>query len=257
MKNSLLAAVLAVAVSTTASAQVVVTPTNPQGWSANSLLGSGTAIITDFNPRGAGTGSLELNSSGGADRTRFSVATAAVGGFGKLNELSTLSFDWFRAAGSTAAAWHTPVFRLIVADPAANIGYRELVWEYDYQFAGGNNTAPTNAWQNDVNLLAGNWYIGGNAGPGCASLYGTCLKQNTNWGFSADAFVYGLSIGTGSGWAGSFTGFADDVRVGFGNGPVTAYDFETSAAAVPEPASMALTLAGLAGLIAARRRRQR
>lgn len=257
MKKVLLSAAMIAVAACGVEAQTIVTPANPQGWAPNSLLGSGAVGITSTNPRGAGTGSLELTGTGAGDRTRFAYGTAAVGGFGKLNQLSTLSFDWFRASSSTTNAWNTPVFRLIVADPGQQLTYRELVWEYDYQFASGNNTAPTNQWIDDQNLLAGNWYIGGSNGPGCASLYGTCLKQGTNWGFSSDAYVYGISIGTGSGWVNSFAGFADDVRIGFGTQPVASFDFETSSTVVPEPSTYALMAAGLAGLLAVQRRRRR
>jgi len=262
MKKTLsIVAGLAIAASSAAAQTVVVTPSNPQGWAANSLQGDGSATITNSNPRGAndgvGNGSLELTGSTGTARTRFAVgANPLTGGFGLLNQLTTLSFDWFRSSSSTTSSWQAPVFRMIVADPAQSLTYREIIWEYDYQFAGGNNVAPTDGWQNDVNLLGGNWYTNAAIGTAsCPSLYGNqCLNQAENWGFSSDAFIYGFSIGTGSGWSGTFEGYADDVAIGFGTGPVTRYDFEV-ARDVPEPASAMLLLTGLAGIVAVRRRR--
>lgn len=256
MRFARLSFALAVAAST-AGAQTVVTPSNMQGWTPNSITGAGTVAITGTQPRGLGTGSLELTGTGSADRTRYSLFNLNPGGFGLLNQLNLLSFDWFRSSTSTTSPWHVPVFRILVADPSSgSTTFRELVWEYEYQFGSGGNTAPTNAWTNDQNVLAGNLYIGGANGPGCNSMY-DCLRANTNFGFGASTYVYGFSIGTGSGWSGSFQGFADDVRFRFGTQAVAAYDFElTAQSTVPEPSTYVLMAAGLAaiGLVVGRRR---
>ena len=250
-------ALLAVAASH-AAAQTIVTPSNLQGWAPNFISAFGTVAITATQPRGAGTGSLKLTGTGSADRTRYAFGTPRNGvGLGKLNELSTLSFDWFRSSSSTTSAWHVPVFRLTIADPGQQINFFELVWEYEYQFQNSLNSAPTNQWINNQDLLEGNWYRGASVGFGCTTLYFSCLRRSTNWGFSADAYVYGISIGTGGGWADAFNGFADDVRIGFGTAPVTSFDFETQVAVIPEPSTYALLASGLVGLFAVQRRRRR
>ncbi len=263
MKKFLFAAVMAATTAVTASAQtIVVTPGDLQGWAPNSLAGDATVGITAVNPRGLGTGSLQFTGNSSDDRTRFATAKLTPGGFGLLNQLSTLSFDWFRTAQSSpTSGWHTPVFRMIVADLGAPtpITFREIIWEYDYQFSGGNNVAPTGNWIDDQNLLTGNWYTNAalndaNAST-CPVLYGNCLNQAGNWGFSDQAFLYAISIGTGSGWVGNFEGFADDVKIGFKGGSVTTYDFELESSAVPEPSTYVLLVAGLAGLFVAGRRR--
>lgn len=63
--------------------------------------------------------------------------------------------------------------------------------------------------------------------------------------YSNDALVYGISAGAGSGAGAGYHAFADNVTLDINGNPVT-YNFELTAAPVPELASLAVwSLIGL------------
>lgn len=184
-RTSLLAAVLlsaSLAVAGAANGQIV-TPTNPQGWFADTRGTAGTVGITGANPRqGAfpytqnvpANGSLELTTSGGLTDWAFfrNESANTVSGFGALSALSALSFDWWRtgdidmdAAGPLAyEPWRhqSPVLRVTYSHliGGALVPVGELVWEQYYQLdADGLVTdMNVNAW-NQENLLGQKFWV--------------------------------------------------------------------------------------------------
>lgn len=169
---------------------------------------------------------------------------------GTLGQLQSATFDYFKSSSSTTPANSAPAVRLILGPGLA------LVWEHPYQ---GLGNPPTDAWQDDVNILGQLWqrgngqnfdqianlktlpgWVGGFTPPG-----GVTLNANTP--------IYGVSIGFGSGITGQFTSYVDDLKLTFDvNGNTVTYNGNV---VLPEPTS-ALAFAGLAGMAVLYRRRK-
>lgn len=250
------AALLLVAASfSVQAAEIIVTPGNAS-WAADGSSGSST--ITATMPR-SGNGSVEMR----GDRTRFFGLGNPFdqnSDLGRLSDLSKLVFDWAIAADSSTSfdPDYTPALRVHIWDNGVR---SELIWEGAYNGTYGNTIRDT-------------WYTSGandvfwrfqNTGAGAGPTYqpgGTTYVFNTidGWGdsgyYSANAKIAAFSIGVGSGASNLYHAFADNVTVGLTDGSSTTYNFEVRAAAVPEPASLALVGLGLLGAAAGRRKRK-
>lgn len=272
LRSSLVAALLAAG--TAQAAEVTVTSIGNSAvqnqWYRTNYRDTSTGVqantvaaITATNQR-SGNGSIEMSTG----------PTALGNGLGKadfamywgydtsrtLGSLSSLGFDWFRGA-DTAAAHFAPALRLAFdADGVAggnDRGY--LIWELVYQ-GNGIAAAPRDGWISS-NLLGGaEFYQRTNREiPGYDITLGEWAGGETPAGgltLGANTAILGIEFGIGSGWSGTFNGFVDNVRFGFG-GNSTTYNFEVGAAAVPEPASLALLGLGALGFAAGRRRKQK
>ena len=105
-----------VAGSLPASAQTVdVTPTDLQGWTFSEVDAvGGSTGITGTQAR-SGNGSLELYTPNSSGRTRFGLESPynpAAPTLAKLNEVTSLSFDWFRDYADRGRAFKAEVARL-------------------------------------------------------------------------------------------------------------------------------------------------
>jgi hypothetical protein len=242
---------------------------NPN-WVYNNTRGGGSVGIRNNYPR-SGNGSVYFNSTsntGKADIEYFFDPQNSGGNFvpnqlnpnsilGTLNQLTHLSYEWYRDGSSTAPDHLHPVLRLgilrVNSNNSINLGY--LIFERIYN---GFGAAPTNSWQSD-NIIGSNYKLWATASLGFGDPnvnINNVLKTIPDWVSAASAanatlFVISVNAGIGSGWTGSFTGAVDNITFGF-NGAYTTYNFEV----VPEPASMVALGSGLIGLLGLRRRKR-
>lgn len=275
-KSLLAASALVAAVSASAATTVTVLPTdssvstpfgviastNPVSENGN---GTGSSAVTATQPR-AGNGSLELH----GDRTRYVLGNIYGGpSLFAFNQLESLAFDWRVDTASAAFPHASPAVRLHIIDPTANGNVRsEMIWEQVYD-GGQSGVAPTlGAWQTEgdptmylnVRTNAGLFTAatGLNVAASGVVLNGTSQRNSSiaAWMpfFSADAYVTGISFGAGSGFGPEFLSFVDAVKLTV-DGEQVGFNFE-NAAAVPEPAALALLGLGVVGLAARRRRRR-
>jgi hypothetical protein len=224
-------------------------------WIQNNVRGNGVVGITTDYAR-SGNGSIYFSTDGSspskADMEYYFSQPLL------LSDFSGGSYDWLRdPLGTNTSTAIAPSYRLIVSTAGGGFGY--LVYE-PYNQPGGQPVAQ-GSWQtatiDTVNSLF--WATGNNftipapggVGPSCQS----CLHDLSDWSSAnAGAKVLGFSTGVGSGWnGGTFVGAVDNVGFTFGDNTQT-YNFEV--AAVPEPATWAMMIAGF-GLAGATLRRRR
>ena len=224
-----------------AAANTIVTPANPDGWSAQNVAGSGTVAITADNPRD-GLGSLKFTSPGNAGKADFQKTWNVPAR--TLGSLTDVSYDFYRDSSSTSDAHLAAALRLMFwqDNAPAGLGAEDhtgyLVWEPIYN---GYGAVPANAWQAE-NLFTDYFWMRVVSGPNSVA----CNKTIQNFSVtlndwkttvptgqpgdcaapdfttSSPVYIYGVNTGVGSGWAGTFTGYVDNVVVAFGADVVSA-----------------------------------
>jgi hypothetical protein len=246
---------------------VVVTPSNPDGWTLTTVddtytvnPAAGTAaFVNGPGTPPLGTGSVNLaTASGGGDGSAM-IGTSALDGL-PLSAITSLSYSTYVTQNN---GQQFPYIALSFASTGSGPADDNVIFEPPYQNPVDGNPGLTNqgttaltTWQN-WNAIVGGWWDGngvaGTPGSGVVS-FGTVLADYPNAVIADFASPYnaflGLEFQVGEGGpTDNFNGNVDDITIGI-NGANTTYDLE-----VPEPASAGLLLVGGATALMRRRRR--
>jgi hypothetical protein len=246
-KNCLAALVVFGFLSVSASAQLVVTPSNSQGWVFTATTDTNLAtspaaaafLALGFETPPLGDGSVHL--SPGADGNDSAQARHPGYAGTPLSNLTALSYSTFvEVDGSGGQA----PYLILQVDTDGDAGIEDLLFfEPAYQSAAffpSNPQGPltTDTWQT-WNALAGGWYsVFGTAGSGpgtnvvsfatlAAALPTGVLANSSPSGLGAVRIVTGFGAGA---WD-NFLGAADNFTIGV-SGSNTTYDFEEGTASV-------------------------
>ena len=168
-----------------------------------------------------------------------------------LSDFVGASYDWYRSSASTNNGIQTASFRLLVNTPNFTLSpSTALIFEPYYQGAPAN--VATDQWVSEAITLSSEfWNNSGLTSPG------NFTNSLSSWiAANPGLVVVGLSTGFGSGWDGKFYGNVDNISYNFG-ARSGAFNFEVASAAVPEPATWAMLIAGFALVGASMRRRTR
>lgn len=209
-----------------------------------------------------GDGSLRLSTPGSSAKATAIYTGASA--LGRLDFLTSISYQHYRDPASTNASTQAPSLRLAVSDGQGRQGF--LVYEPVYN---GGTPVPDGTWQT-ADATTGNWWLFEN---GVFENFGLTLDDwltdsvfdnstgtASKQGFGDDALILGLEIGIGSGWNFDTIAFVDNVLLSFRTDDGFEYgfdwNFQASTNQVPEPATLGLMGAGLAGIWLVRRRRR-
>ena len=226
-------------------------PVGASGWYYYSEGGGTVGINTSF-PR-SGNASAQLATTNPAAYS--SIGYQPGGSLGALSALTNFGYDWYRSSASTTSDVQAPAMAVIL-DRDGDLGTADVAYLVYEPVYNGGGIAPTDAWQTVMGGDSTNLWSAGSLGfatdlNGNGYAYDETLAQ---WkAAEQSALVTGFVLFAGSGWT-VFNGAVDNVSWTFAGGPTTMVNFEV-AAAVPEPG--ALSLAGLAGLLAAAACRRR
>ncbi|RYG46275.1 hypothetical protein EON79_10590, partial [bacterium] len=180
------------------------------GWGYTNIRSNSTiGINTDYAQSGNGSVSFSLQDGNGkADIEYYNTSGRDYVSMGRLDELSALSYDWYRAAGGTAENRLSPAMRLLFdADgdfgTTTDRGY--LIYEEVYNTPGAR---PVDQWVTS-DVLSGNvWQRRFSPGK-TYTKYDLTIADWANGASYEDsldltnAAIYGLSMGIGSGWNGT------------------------------------------------------
>jgi hypothetical protein len=215
------------------------------GWYYNNVRNNGHVGITKTSYSDA-DGCVWFSSTQGpsVDSSKADIEYYGSSSLGKLSDVSSASYEWYRQSGSyTANANYQPAFRFWVSNGVKS-GY--LIYEATYQTS-TTYTAPTDTWTTEN--ITTNSKFWGTLGLTGKSDYE--YKSLSSWLSDFGNYdVYGLSMGVGSGW-GTFEGAIDDVSLTIG-GVNTTNNFSV----VPEPSTLAMLAGALIGLFVYLKRRK-
>lgn len=189
--------------------------------------------ITRIYPRD-GNGSAQLTLESASGKADWSYERPRNDPFGKLSELTSLSYDWYRSSSSSNPASQHPVIRIVLdadGDPSTANDTQSLVFERVYNGA----PIPVNSWQsNTIDDASRLWVTrpgtGGNENVFNWSLAdfksGNYVPTGTFRPITGDSLVLGITFGIGSGWNGAFDGAVDNVVLMMNGAVVLDANFE-------------------------------